>query len=178
MDEAGFAPVAAVLAKIGLSESELDRILAEDRKSRFERRGDRVRAVQGHSLEGTPVTMHGLEASWQRWEGDELLWHGTTLTAALSIARVGALAMSRTHVHLAPTPDSRVGKRAQVEVLLGVSPEVLRTHAQPVWRSPNGVLLVREVPAAAVVAMRAGRRGVALDELAAAFGVVAKIFDT
>ena len=171
MDSAGFAPVAAVLARVPLSEPELTQVLAEDGKARFERRGDRVRAVQGHSLEGTPVTAEGLEASWDLWEGEGLLWHGTTRAAALSIATQGAQPMARTHVHLAAATDSPVGKRASVEVLLGVSAEALRALGLSIFRSPNGVLLARLVPASAVVALRAGRRGVDLSELERAFGL-------
>jgi putative RNA 2'-phosphotransferase len=44
-----------------------------------------------------------------------------------------------------------VGKRAQVDVLLEVSVARLRDHGLTVWRSPNGVLLVRRVPPDCIV---------------------------
>ncbi len=154
MDEAGWAPLARVLTLCGLDEHELDAVIRDNNKARFQRVGDRVRATQGHSLEGTPVTLEGLEASWEIWQGSSLLWHGTTVEACKSIAETGVLPMARSHVHLAETPESRVGKRAGVAVLLGVDPIVLRERELPVFRSPNGVILVREVPPSSVVSLR------------------------
>jgi putative RNA 2'-phosphotransferase len=54
----------------------------------------------------------------------------------------------RTHVHLAPAKNSRVGRRSAVDVLLGIDPAKLE---QPVYEAPNGVLLTRSVPAKAIV---------------------------
>jgi putative RNA 2'-phosphotransferase len=168
MDSAGFAPIDAVLRMTGLSREELDVVVAENNKSRFEVRGPRVRAVQGHSLEGTPVTLDGLERSWEEVTGDALLYHGTSVAAARSIlSGEGVHSAARTHVHLAATVDSKVGKRAGVEVLLVISPVRLRASGLRIFRAPNGVLLARAIPAAAIVDVRAGHGpgGSALAEL-------------
>src|SRR5690349_6470035 len=85
MDSAGFALIGEVLRMTGLSREELDEVVAENNKSRYEVRGKQVRAVQGHSLEGTPVTLDGLERSWDEVLGDELLYHGTSVVAARAI---------------------------------------------------------------------------------------------
>lgn len=165
MDEAGFAPIEQVLRAAGLGPDELRAIVAADGKSRFEVVGEHVRATQGHSLEGTPVTREGLEASWVRWTSNELVWHGTSVAAARSIAREGLHAGERTHVHLAPTTESRVGKRAGVALLLGVSPPLLRASGRELWAAANGVVLARDVPRACVVqvlgATAKGERAVA-----------------
>ena len=47
MDAAGFVSVPDALAASGLSEAELAAVVASENKSRFERRGDRIRAAQG-----------------------------------------------------------------------------------------------------------------------------------
>lgn len=151
MDAAGFVSVPDALAASGLSEAELAQVVASDNKSRFERRGDQIRAAQGHSLERTPVTLEGLEASWTPWTGDGPLWHGTTAEAAGIIEVEGIHPMGRSHVHLALRPDSRVGKRAGVEVLLGVSPARLAAAGRTIWLSANGVALVRDVPPGCIV---------------------------
>jgi len=65
MDEAGFAPVADVLRLTGLSRAQLEAVVSDNSKARFELKDERVRAVQGHSPEGTPVTLEGLERSWE-----------------------------------------------------------------------------------------------------------------
>ena len=62
--------------------------------------------------------------------------------------------MRRTHVHLAESAHSHVGKRANVAVLLHVDP----TRVDGLWVSPNGVWLTRFVPPAALVGFEACTR--------------------
>jgi putative RNA 2'-phosphotransferase len=151
MDSAGWSAVVDVLRLAKMTERELDEAIAFNTKSRLERRGAYVRACQGHSLAGTPVTLDALEASWLLDNEPDDLWHGTTLEAAASIRTSGIRSGERTHVHLARTVDAKVGKRSNVAVLLQVSREGLRGEGIDVWRAPNDVLLVRFVPAHCVV---------------------------
>ncbi|HEX8535984.1 MAG TPA: tRNA 2'-phosphotransferase [Cystobacter sp.] len=152
MDSAGFALIGEVLRMTGLSREELDEVVAENNKSRYEVRGKQVRAVQGHSLEGTPVTLDGLEGSWDEVLGDAPLYHGTSVVAARAIlSGEGVHSAARTHVHLAAAVDSKVGKRAGVDVLLVISPARLRASGLRIFRAPNGVLLARAIPAATIV---------------------------
>ena len=60
---------------------------------------------------------------------------------------------ARTHVHLADALDSAVGKRANVDVMLEVSPARLRAQSLRVFRSQNGVVLVRRVPIDSIVGL-------------------------
>jgi putative RNA 2'-phosphotransferase len=133
MDQAGWASVADVLRVTGITDTALARAVKEKNdKGRLQLDGDRLRACQGHSPANTPVTREALEASWTVVHPTgRLLWHGTRLSALPGIARGGLQAGDRTHVHLAETVDSRVGKRANVEVLLapGVA-LVARTSAR------------------------------------------------
>lgn len=168
MDEAGFAFVVDVLRLTGLSRAQLEAVVLHNTKARFELKGERVRAVQGHSPEGTPVTLEGLERSWEEVLEDALLYHGTSVGAARAILdSEGVHAASRSHVHLAPAVDATVGKRAGVDVLLVVCPVRLRGAGLRVFRASNGVLLARAVPRDAVTdllaATAAGAR--ALGEL-------------
>ena len=153
MDSAGWSSVADVLAFTGLSRDQLEDVVAGNNKQRYQLEEARIRACQGHSLAGTPVTLEGLEASWTLWAGTTPLWHGTHPDACSDIVQQGILAMNRSHVHLASAPDSPVGKRAAVTVLLGVDPERLRASGQRIFVAPNGVMLVRQVPPAALVAL-------------------------
>ena len=57
----------------------------------------------------------------------------------------------RTHVHLAESTGSRVGKRANVALLLEVSPSQLRSAGHEIYCSPNGVILTRHVPPDCIV---------------------------
>lgn len=175
MTSAGFADLDAVLKETGLSRAELDVVVEENNKSRFELRataaGTQIRAVQGHSLEGTPVTLEGLEASWQVVVDDAALFHGTAAASArfILLDDAGIHSAARSHVHLAPASDSVVGKRAGVDVLLTIDPQKLRAAGQQVFRAPNGVLLTRAVPKVCVVDVVAQNKPgrAALDELKA-----------
>lgn len=158
MDTAGWASIDDVLAIVGVPRAELDAVVRENNKSRYELRGDQIRACQGHSFEGTPVTLEGLEASWAVDPRSEPIWHGTNLGALASIAAQGLVAGERTHVHLAGETNSKVGKRAGVDVLLRVEPDRLRAAGMTVYRSPNGVMLVRAVPTSCITDLRAESR--------------------
>jgi len=155
MDAAGWAEVEDVLRVLRMSRGTLEDAVRDNNKARYEVRGRRIRACQGHSPTGVPVTLPALEASWDRYEEDGPLWHGTYVGAVASIAREGILPGERTHVHLADALDSKVGKRANVDVMLEVSPARLASAGVGIFVSPNGVILVRAVPPAAIVGVRA-----------------------
>ncbi|MEZ4392939.1 MAG: RNA 2'-phosphotransferase [Polyangiales bacterium] len=158
MDAAGWVPIDALLARVGVPREALDAVVAENNKSRFTVRGDQVRACQGHSLASTPVTREGLEASWSEDLEHELLWHGTSLAALEPIAREGILPGERSHVHLAAATDSAVGKRAGVDALLAVDTKRLREKGFRVFVSENGVRLAREVPPGCIAGVAPGTR--------------------
>lgn len=172
MDTAGFAAVVDVLRLARIDVDTLAAVVAGNNKQRFQVEGvlhtktARVRAVQGHSLEATPVTLDGLESSWVVVDDAEPLFHGTSTGAAAAILKgEGVHAAARSHVHLAAAVDATVGKRAAVDVLLKINPALLRAAGQRVFRAPNGVLLTRAVPRSAVVdvvgATRAGNEALA-----------------
>jgi putative RNA 2'-phosphotransferase len=161
MDAAGWASVDDVLRKIHMDMDTLLRAVAENNKARIEVQDGRIRACQGHSTEGMPVTCEALEATWARHEGAGPLWHGTSADAVPSILREGIRSVGRTHVHLAEATDSKVGKRAQVDVLIEVSVPGLLAAGLGVFQSSNGVVLVRHVPPSCITGLvpqtRAGR---------------------
>jgi putative RNA 2'-phosphotransferase len=144
----GWALIEDVCGLLGMGRAALDAAVEGNDKGRLEVDGERIRACQGHSVEGMPVTREALENSWRRVVPGELLWHGTSSAVLEAIRRDGLRAGRRTHVHLAPSRNSHVGKRSRVDVLLGIDPAKL---GQPVFQAPNGVLLVRDVPARAIV---------------------------
>lgn len=151
MDAAGWAPIADVLRATGLSRATLDEVIQQNTKKRFELSGGQIRACQGHSRSGTPVTAEALEASWQLYEDRAAMFHGTRVGTVASIAREGILPGERTHVHMAPTLDSQVGKRANVNVVLEVCPARVREEGLTIYRSSNGVLLCRRVPVRCII---------------------------
>jgi putative RNA 2'-phosphotransferase len=163
MDQAGWSDIEDVLQLLAITRVELDLAVSHNDKGRLVVDGRRIRACQGHSLEGTPVTREALEASWGVISPDRTLWHGTRAPAIEGIARDGIKPGQRTHVHLAASSDSHVGKRSAVDFLLEVSPASLGEAGVAIFCAPNGVVLVRHVPQIAITglrsASRAGRTG-------------------
>jgi putative RNA 2'-phosphotransferase len=153
MDAAGWVAVADVLEALRMPRSLLEQVIRENTKNRLELKGDRVRASQGHSTEGMPVTLEGLEASWEEVHEDTSIWHGTSVDATRGIAHEGIRPVARTHVHMTDAPGSTVGKRANVDLMLEVSPARLRGQGLRVFRSQNGVVLVRRVPRDCIVGL-------------------------
>jgi putative RNA 2'-phosphotransferase len=151
MDAAGWVELDELVAHLGQPRHLIDEVVQHNNKTRFEIAGTRIRASQGHSLAGMPVTQEALEASWAIFAGEGSLWHSTQPDAIESIARLGLLRGERSHVHLAESRDSSVGKRANVGVLLEISPASLRAAGQTLFQSPNGVVLCRHVPPACIV---------------------------
>ena len=86
---------------------ELDALLATDPKGRFERRGRRVRAAYGHSID---VDLDGSESGGSV---PDRLYHGTAPGNLDSIRREGLKPMSRQSVHLSETREEarEVGRR-------------------------------------------------------------------
>jgi putative RNA 2'-phosphotransferase len=151
MDAAGWVELDELVSHLDEPRHVIDEVVQHNNKARFEVCGTRIRASQGHSLEGMPVTQEALEASWSTFDGEDSLWHGTQPDVVESIAREGLLRGARSHVHLAGSRDSVVGKRANVGVLLEISPAQLRAAGQMLFRSPNGVILCRHVPPECIV---------------------------
>lgn len=153
MDAAGWVPVAEVLTRLRLARGELDEVVRRNTKRRLQVEGDHIRCCQGHSLDGMPVTLEALEASWVPWQGG-ITWHGTSVDAVAPIAREGIVPGRRTHVHLAPGLLSVVGKRAAVHVMMAVDPDRMASAGEPLWAAPNGVVLTRRVPPECIVELR------------------------
>ncbi|MEZ4294045.1 MAG: RNA 2'-phosphotransferase [Polyangiaceae bacterium] len=164
MDGAGWVLVSDVLRALRMSEAQLEAVVGQNDKQRFERSGDRIRASQGHSV--SVLSVEALEASWKSFEGDGPVFHGTNVGAAFSIAREGITAQKRSHVHLAASRESKVGKRWNVEVLLVVSPARVRAHGIGLFESPNGVILARRIPVDCITGVESVTRG-AQEKLAA-----------
>ncbi|MBI2706205.1 MAG: RNA 2'-phosphotransferase [Actinobacteria bacterium] len=64
MDEAGWADVEEVLVVLDMTRANLLDAVETNDKGRAQLDGARIRACQGHSLVGMPVTQDALERSW------------------------------------------------------------------------------------------------------------------
>ena len=96
LDENGWADFdalcAVIQAKFGASAADVLRIVEENPKKRFAVDGNRIRAVQGHSIDvdlGLPPSIP-----------PGILYHGTKEEFLPSILEKGLTRQSRQHVHL------------------------------------------------------------------------------
>lgn len=138
LDAGGWARVPDLLdaaARHGFpfTRAELEHVVAVNDKRRYALDGDRIRAVQGHSIDvdlGLPAV-----------PPPELLYHGTTDAAAPAIRREGLRRMVRHAVHLSPDPETarRVGARRGRPVVLVVEAGRMAADGHEFRVSANGV---------------------------------------
>lgn len=144
LDKAGWAPVDAILAQMGVGADDLARVVAENDKQRFELSddGSRIRARQGHSI--------AVEGAWRPAAPPAWLFHGTVERFLPAIFAEGLKPMARHHVHLSSdeATATKVGERRGTPVILRVDAEALSATGQIFLLSDNGVWLTEAVPPA------------------------------
>ncbi len=111
-------------------------------KRRYEIRGDRIRALYGHSLPGS--------LSKEEAAPPDRLWHGTSPGAAGPILEEGLRPMGRQYVHLSADRESarEVGRRkADDPVILTVRSGDAHGAGVAFYRGNEKVWLADRVPA-------------------------------
>jgi putative RNA 2'-phosphotransferase len=142
LDEAGWTPVADLLAALGVSRAQLEDVVRDSPKQRFELADDRIRARYGHSVPGRIVREPGTPPAE--------LYHGTSELAATSILRDGLRPMRRQYVHLSVTREmaESVGRRKGERVrVLTVDTPAAQAAGVEFLRGNEIVWLVEHVPA-------------------------------
>jgi len=147
LDKAGWTSVVDLLAAcakhgVAITRPELEALVAASDKQRYAFTADksRIRANQGHTV----AVDLGLQAS----APPELLFHGTTKTAAASILETGIHKGSRHHVHLSGDRETatKVGARRGAPVILVVHAAVMAAAGYEFFRTDNHVWLTEHVP--------------------------------
>ncbi|MGX9143826.1 RNA 2'-phosphotransferase [Mesorhizobium sp. 128a] len=138
---ANFDKLCAVIqAKFGASAGDVSRIVAENPKKRFAIDGNRIRAVQGHSVDvdlGLPPSVP-----------PALLYHGTKEEFLPSILREGLTSQSRQHVHLSKDTETALivaRRRKGKDVILRVDSAAMAGDGAIFFLSDNGVWLTNHV---------------------------------
>jgi putative RNA 2'-phosphotransferase len=150
LDEEGWAPLEAVLAALRqgrpewreLSRGDVERVVDSSAKRRHEVRGDRIRALYGHSVPGRLRRERGTPPA--------ILFHGTSPEAARAIIRDGLRPMSRQYVHLSVDVATarEVGRRkASTPVLLEIDARRADEVGTPFYEGNDKVWLADAVPA-------------------------------
>lgn len=140
LEPGGWVPLVPLLAHLGVSRAQVERVVASNNKKRFTLEGERIRANQGHSVAvdlRLPLTVP-----------PAVLYHGTHPGALEAIRREGLQPMNRHHVHLSRDVDTarQVGARRGKPVVLTVRSGAMYEAGHSFYRSDNGVWLTEAVP--------------------------------
>jgi len=147
LDCAGWCTVTNLLkgcARYGhaLSRADLEKVVAENDKKRFEfsKDGQRIRASQGHSVE--------VDLKYDPTVPPDILYHGTATRFLDSIKSKGLVKGSRQHVHLSMSTSTawKVGERHGKPVVIPVDAGEMHKAGIQFYLTPNSVWLVDAVP--------------------------------
>jgi putative RNA 2'-phosphotransferase len=150
LDDEGWVPVDQLLDGLhglgdewaGVDRATLERMVANASKARHELRGDRIRALYGHSVPG--------RIGKQPARPPDVLYHGTSPATVGRVLDDGLRPMGRQYVHLSPDRATAV----QVGLRKARPCAVLRVDAARAWadgvrfyRGNDQVWLADAVPA-------------------------------
>jgi putative RNA 2'-phosphotransferase len=130
-----------VCERLGVTDTDIRRVIAENAKKRFTLSGDRIRAAQGHSVD--------VKLELPAVVPPAALYHGTTAEAWEHIKSSGLKPMGRTHVHLSPDLDTARAvavRRKGPHILLRVDTRAMANQGYSFFVADNGVWLTAEVP--------------------------------
>lgn len=105
LDRKGFAILKRVAEVLQVSEEEIKELVKNQKKIRFEIKGNKIRALYGHSAH--------IEITYKPSTPPSSLYHGTSRKTAKSIEKEGIKPMQRKYVHLSKSIEDAisVGKR-------------------------------------------------------------------
>lgn len=127
--------------KLGVSDDDIRRVIAENAKKCFTLEGGRIRAAQGHSVD--------VDLALEAVAPPSILYHGTTAAAWQEIQISGLKPMQRSHVHLWPdieTARQVAMRRRGPHMLLTVDALAMAEAGYAFLRADNGVWLTANVP--------------------------------
>lgn len=148
LDANGWADVQQLLEKMNASKTPLtkveliDIVLNNDKQRyRFNENRTKIRANQGHSLEGVDLELLPKQPP-------AMLYHGTATRFLGSILDQGLIKGSRHHVHLSDEVEtaSKVGQRHGKLAILLVNSAKMYADGYTFFQSDNGVWLTDAVP--------------------------------
>jgi putative RNA 2'-phosphotransferase len=137
----GWIKVGVVQNELGVLLLDIQKIVYEDTKGRFEFSEDKssVRALYGHSID---VNL-GLEPTTP----PPVLYHGTAEKYIDSIMKEGLRPRKRNFVHLSETMDmaKQVGTRHGSPVVLSIDIEAMIRAGYKFYKAQNGIWLTEDI---------------------------------
>ena len=137
LDQNGWADVQDLIQRLKWRINELEFIVANNNKKRFEFNQDKtkIRACQGHSL--------NVDLDLTPKQPPTILYHGTSESVVDSILASGIEKRNRTHVHLSldHATATKVGQRHGKPVVLEIDAETMFKDGCKLYLSTNNVWL-------------------------------------
>lgn len=141
-DRKGWVKVDVLVEELKISLRELQQIIDEDTKGRFEFSCDRLstRALYGHSMD--------VDLELEPETPPAILYHGTADKYLSGIMKDGLKSRSRNFVHLSETTDMamQVGTRHGEPVILIIDALAMMNNGEYFYKAQNGVWLTKQVP--------------------------------
>jgi len=119
----GWADVDLIARRLRIRAIDIEELVRQQTKQRFELKDGRIRALYGHTIDVEPVSRHT--------EPPAYLFHGTARETVETILKDGLLPMERRRVHLSESSEEAfaVGLRRDP------NPTILRVRAREASRS-------------------------------------------
>jgi len=143
LDKNGWASVFSLLNACNIKIGQLDKIVSENNKGRFEydEKKTKIRARQGHSIK--------VDVGLSEQIPPEFLYHGTKYSNLSSIKDSGLLKMNRLHVHLSIDKNTAIEvakRRSGKSVVLKIDALKMQKDGYSFFLSNNNVWLTDSVP--------------------------------
>jgi putative RNA 2'-phosphotransferase len=147
LDSAGWVGVAELLRactehQVTVSRADLDQVVANDEKSRYEFSPDGllIRASQGHSI--------AVDLGYEVKEPPEFLYHGTVARFIEAVRAEGLKKGQRHDVHLSADRETacQVGRRRGEPIILRIRSREMHQAGYQFRLSTNGVWLTDHIP--------------------------------
>jgi putative RNA 2'-phosphotransferase len=143
MDKNGWVLVSEILDKLNLTKEQLDTVVEENNKKRFEYddNEERIRARQGHSI--------NVDVELKTKVPPTELYHGTNMLAEGMIRQHGIKKMNRNHVHLSEELATAINvgsRKGSTVIVLTIDAQSMFADGYDFYLSNNGVWLTDHVP--------------------------------
>lgn len=148
LDEYGYTNLPVFIAalnrvhRLHLTRDDIDAVIANSSKQRFEIKNNRICALYGHSIPG--IIKH------QEATPPAVLYHGTARRFLPSINELGLLPMQRQFVHLStdiPTAQQVGARHDSKPVILTIDTQAARAAGVKFYVGNDQVWLADEIPA-------------------------------
>jgi len=141
LEDGGWMGVSVLLKALDADRSQMDRVVADNNKQRFEfsEDGKKIRARQGHSVV--------VDLGYEECVPPEILYHGTATKNLGMIYKHGIKRMKRHHVHLSGDYETayKVGQRHGKPAVLLIDAKRMSSHGIKFYKTANDVWLVNYV---------------------------------